>query len=316
MDTDIRDEIDRSFDEGPPVDDLDLILTRGRHAVRRRRIAEGASLLLVAGIVTGVALVSSGTTGSSSVGPAGQPSTNASSWDDTGPGELGPTPEEPDVTVPESVVLIVRDDDLSKDWPVTLANDGHVHVHPSVKVVRTLANPFDRTSPSTSVAVEYLLDGELTWFAAYTDEGGGAATGAPASDDTTFQAWVDEQATLQGDGHEPGDTPTAGGEWPGRVDLDLVSFVGTTEVLEASPSVTILEQRAHPNLPDSFATDADRSAVAEVRYDGERWYVLARKTPGSAAQYIAVPAQDGGASLDVFLAIARDRYAEGAGDLL
>src|SRR6478735_6079650 len=72
MDIDIRDEIDRSFDEGPPIGDLDLILSRGQQVVRRRRLAEGASLLLVAGVIAGIAFAASGTP-EGSPGPAGQP---------------------------------------------------------------------------------------------------------------------------------------------------------------------------------------------------------------------------------------------------
>lgn len=204
MDTDIRDEIDRSFDEGPPIDDLDLLLDRGRAAVRRRRLAEGASLLLVAGVVTVISLVSTGgSTGSTSPGPAVSPTASF-------------TPSSPPVV------------------------------------------PDDRP-----------------------------------------------------------DLVTPEGEWPGQVDLDLVEFAGgDTEQLQPSGSATILEQRAHPKLPDSFATSQDRSAVAEVRFEGERWYVLARRLPGSPPQYIAVSAKDGGPTLDDFLTMARERYAEGGGGLL
>jgi hypothetical protein len=44
--------------------------------------------------------------------------------------------------------------------------------------------------------------------------------------------------------------------------------------------------------------------------------VLARSLGSGAAQYIAVSAADGGATLDDFLDLARSRYAEGGGGLL
>jgi hypothetical protein len=56
--------------------------------------------------------------------------------------------------------------------------------------------------------------------------------------------------------------------------------------------------------------------VAEVRFEGVRYYVLARTMGEGAPQYVAVKAADGGAALDDFLDLARHRYASGGGGLL
>ena len=106
---------------------------------------------------------------------------------------------------------------------------------------------------------------------------------------------------------------------PGRAvpDLDLVRFVGDTEALRPAHDVAIFEQRPHPTLPDSFAGGDDRTAVADVGFQGKRYFVLARRSAdGGPAQYIAVPRKDGGATLAAFLDLARERYAEGGGGLL
>lgn len=50
MNPDIRDQIDRSFGNGPPVDDDD-VLVRARGHLRRRRQTEAVSALAVALVV-------------------------------------------------------------------------------------------------------------------------------------------------------------------------------------------------------------------------------------------------------------------------
>ncbi|WP_395690579.1 hypothetical protein [Nocardioides sp.] len=85
-------------------------------------------------------------------------------------------------------------------------------------------------------------------------------------------------------------------------------FHGATEQLTPLDGVTVLEQRAHPDLPEAWATGADRSAAAEVRFAGDRYYALARTSPGDVApQYVAVPATRGGPTLDDFLELVRVR---------
>lgn len=303
MDTDIRDELDRSFGAGPPIDDLDLLLDRGRAAVRRRRLAGAASIALAAGVVVGIALVSTGGPGTTtSPDPAGTASATPTS-----------APVVPDAIEPD-VVPIIRDD-RREDGPrslnqpvVSLEADGFVHAQPDVEILHAVADPLDRPDISRSVALQYVYRGETHWFfGAIQGDGMIFSTSTPALADLPFERWVAASAPARRLDHD---------RWPGRDGADLVEFSGDTERLRAMGSATILEQRPHPALPDSFAGARDASAVAMVELQGERWYVLARRSPGSPPQYIAVPAEDGGATLDDFLTMARDRYAEGGGGLL
>jgi hypothetical protein len=107
------------------------------------------------------------------------------------------------------------------------------------------------------------------------------------------------------------------GDWPGIPDLDLVTFVGSTERLDPVAGVTILRQQAHVSVGDSFAGPNDQTAAAKVEAaDGERYYVLARRVTGGAPQYIAVTEADGGPTLGSFLELARTRYDDNGGGLL
>ena len=307
MDTDIRDEIDRSFGEGPPLDDRGPLIARGHAAVRRRRLAEGGSVLLVAAGVTVIAVLStSGTTKSASPGPAGAPSS-----------AVAPTPQ-PTPVVPDSEpdVVTVENDRLPRGIAVVLEPDGTVSVRPGVEVTQTIANPYHRKAPAISIALTYTWRGTTYWYSSFVDENRGSSTSSqPVMTSMSFREWVHEQRPIRAGSNGPGSTDP--GDWPGNPDLDLVGFIGGSQRLQPSAGVTIVEQRAHPDVPDSFATADDRSAVAEVRLEGERYYVLARRTAdGSPPDYIAVTAKDGGATLDDFLELARERYAEGGGGLL
>jgi hypothetical protein len=314
MDTDIRDEIERSFGDGPPTEDLERLLESGRAAVRRRRLVEGGSLLLVAAGVTVVALLSTGHgPGSTSPTPADTPRATQAAAPPTPDPTPDATPVVPDTRHPGGVVT-TEDPGLRAGEPVSIRPDGTVAVRPGVHVVRTIADPFGRQDTTTSAALEYTWRGASYWYVGYVGDSGGGAATQQVMDTMGFRAWIHEQRPIQGSVTEV--PPDAGAGWPGRVDLDLVAFLGDTQRLAPLDGVTILQQRAHPDLPGSFATPQDRSAVAEVRFEGRRWYVLARSAVGSDPQFIAVSAGKGGDTLDEFLVLARERYAEGGGGLL
>lgn len=302
MDTDIRDEIDRSFGDGPPIDDHGPLIARGHAAVRRRWLVEGGSLLLVAAGVTVIALLSTGgATKSASPGPAGTPTS-----------AVAPTPEP--TVVPEAGVDLVTDPHLARGVVIELRTDG-LHVSPGVRLPQTIDNPFDLDPPAASFAAVYVQGGASYWYAGYVDESGSGSATMPVRDGMRFRDWVADQAPIMGPGASGGEGTS--GPWPGNPALKFVHFVGDTEQLRPASDITILEQRAHPALPDSYASAADRSAVAEVEVEGVRWYVLARQIEGDPEpQFISVQAAKGGATLDDFLELARERYAEGGGGLL
>jgi hypothetical protein len=308
-DMDISEEIDRSFGSGPEQGTVSALVADGRRALRRRRLATGAAAAVVAVVVGGTTVLASAGGGD----PQGAPLAGEPSGTTTGAATPSPSPtaEEP------AGIEVVRDPKAGMlGMAVDLRPDGTLHVAPGVQVVRIVDNPYHRKAPAISAAVVYRQDGTTFWYVGYVDRrSGGGSANQEAMTDLSFRDWIDEQAPIQG--NQGGDTGgSTGGDWPGMVDMQLVRFDGVTERLQPLDAVTMVQQRPHPAVGDSFAGASDRSAVAEVTFEGTRYYVLARRTAGASAQYIAVTAADGGPTLDAFLDFARQRYAEGGGGLL
>lgn len=70
----------------------------------------------------------------------------------------------------------------------------------------------------------------------------------------------------------------------------------------------MVDQRPSPQLPPDFGPAA-RSAVAEVTWHDEQWFVLATQRAGAAPQYLPVEASVAGQStIDGFLDFAYERY--------
>src|SRR4051794_12545000 len=120
MDTNFRDEIDRCFGAGPAHIDDGSLLTAGKRALRRRRLANGGAAVAVAAIAASLAVTLGSGPGGSTVGPAGPPSASAA-------------PSETQDTNVDGVVL-VPDPSLPHRSPVDLAQDGSVHFRPDVQV--------------------------------------------------------------------------------------------------------------------------------------------------------------------------------------
>lgn len=321
MDTDIRDAIERSFGEGPAHPDTDELLTRGRGTLRRRRLAEAASLAAVAVVaVTVTALAAGGRTDGAAPDPVAPTSTATTSATRAADPTHAPQPRP--TFPPASGTDPIPDDHLTMDRAIQALPDG-LHVSTRVTVLKVVDDPWGyRSDGAWSVAVAYRdPKGVVRWWAGYTEkDGGGSSAEIPKRyAHMDFSSWVAAQDNgidyARGKGATP-PTPPEGG-WPGRVRIDLVRFAAAgTERLLPLDAVTLLEQRTHPDLPDSWARSGDRSAAAEVRFEGRRFYVLARSTPDGKPQFIAVRASKGGATLDDFLDLARSRYAEGGGGLL
>lgn len=172
--------------------------------------------------------------------------------------------------------------------------DGTLRTGPGVEVVRQVENPRGYAPPRHSLGVVYRFDGAEYWGLVETD---GSATEIARQSFPTFEMWLDDQVKMQ-DGQET---------------LALVRF-GEGETLLPRDGVEILRQTGDLSMmPASFAGPGDRTAVAEVRYDGERWYVLARQLPDSDPEYFASAASVTAPTLDQFLTYAADSYASGTG---
>lgn len=180
MDTDIRELLDRSFGDGPPTDDVDLLVDRGHRAVRRRRVAGAALGVAAAVVVAGVAIGGIDRTGDSAPPPAGPGPSQTTSTASAG---LEPP--------------IVDDASIDPIIGVQLQDDG-VHVHPDVEVLAVHANPWSVPAPSWSLGLEYRKDGETHWFIAHQlpTEPTSATISGPAEPGSTFDAWADQQLRM------------------------------------------------------------------------------------------------------------------------
>lgn len=89
----------------------------------------------------------------------------------------------------------------------------------------------------------------------------------------TFDLWLGDAVAMQ----------------HGEPTLAPVSF-GDGKTLVPEDGVELLDQRPSPQMPENFAPPGDRTAVAMVRWQGERWFVLARQLPESPPQYLPTAA--------------------------
>ncbi len=320
---DIKDEIDRSFGSGPADGagdagdgdaGVEQLLAAGRRALRRRRLAVAGAALATVAVVGGTAWAATGAGSDRADGVpvATRPGATQDASRAADP-STGPTPsEQPRAErTPSNAEIDHALGDLNL---VSYDDSGAVVIDHRATLVARIDNPFHLDPPQKSVGVAVRFRGVTYWYAlSYAGDGssGGALAWAGGQKES-FRTWVrGESGTASG--------PESVGRpvLPGIAHLDLVEFVGDTEQLRPVKGATILEQRAHVSVGDSFAGPDDHTAVAEVEAaDGQRYYVIARSFDGKPGQYIAVPKAKGGATIDDFLQMARKRYAEGGGGLL
>ena len=312
---DIRDEIDHSFGSGP--DDgagVGELLVAGRRALLRRRLSVGAGALATVAVLGGTTWAATGVGGdrADDAPVASNPSHSSHTATPSDPPSATPsTPPAAAGSKPSRALYkhVVMDLMLA-----SYDEHGRVVVDPRATVVDRVDNPFHLEPPQDSAGVAVRFQGSVWWYAmSYAGDGSSSSTVTWAGNsDQPFADWARGQNGIAGPPSSVGDPVM-----PGITYIDLVQFVGDTEKLEPVEGATILEQRPHISVGDSFAGPNDHTAVAEVRTrDGEVYYVLARSFDGKPGQYIAVPKAEGGATVDDFLEMARKRYAEGGGGLL
>ena len=244
----LQQEIESSFGDGPahrPVEDR---LAAGRAAVRRRRVT-GA---VAAGAVVAVLGATFAVAAPGADRPGGEVATDPTT--DAGPTQAPKVKQEPQ-------------DQLIGDAPAELTPDGLV-LRDGARVIRQVTNPMGHTSPqkqSLGLVVEH--DGRRYWMLLESDPRGASSVYDDAGRTfPTFDLWLADMVALQ----------------KGEPLLALVAF-DQGETLVPEDGVEILDQRPSPDMPEGFAGPDDRTAVAMVRWQGERWFVLARQTDPMAA---------------------------------
>jgi len=177
---------------------------------------------------------------------------------------------------------------------VRLDRDGTLLTREGVQVVREVENPQGLAPPDHSLGVVYTFKGDTYW-ALVTNSG--SSTEVAHLSFPTFEYWLADQVALQ----------------KGDATLALVEF-GDGESLEPRAGVEIISQTGDLSMmPSNFAGPNDRTAVAEVTYQGERWYVLARQIDGTTPEYFPTAASVSLPTLEQFLPYAADQYANGTG---
>ena len=192
-------------------------------------------------------------------------------------------------------------DEMFADGQLATYDAGEIVIRPGVQVVRTVENPMGLTPPATSVGLVLEYRGETTWTLMDWQMDGKTAGSGTTSDVagtsfSTFDLWLDDAVAL----------------WAGEPTLALVRFDADGS-LSPLDGVELLEQRAEPAMPRSFAAPREETAVARVTWNGDLWFVLARRLPGyeQNAEYFPTESvvADGATSIDEFLAWARVDYA-------
>jgi hypothetical protein len=188
----------------------------------------------------------------------------------------------------------------AEEEPAAYTGDGTLVLQDGVTILRRVENPMDLEPPKKSLGLVLDDHGKKIWMLLESEPDGGFS----ARDDAgrtypTFDLWLADQVAIQQG------TPT----------LALVAFGDGETLVPDEDGVEVLGQRASPQMPADFASPEDRTAVAEVRWQGSLWFVLARQLPGSRPQYLPTESSvaDGATTLDDFLEFARAQYSSGEG---
>jgi hypothetical protein len=277
MSTDLQEQIDRSFGDGPAYADDGRLLAEGHRALRRRRgltVAAAVAVAVVAGTTWASLGQSSPKTGQD---PASPPSSSA-------------TPQ-------PGVEYRPAGDEALAGAEAAITSDGTVLVREGLEVLQVIENPLEVKPPRHSAALALQgAEGEVWALVDSRPDGSGASTEAARQSFPDLESWVADQVAMQ----------------RGEPTLALVAF-GPGGDLVPEPGVQILRQRASVDMGPTFAGPDDPTAVAEVRWQGERWYVLARDLPHGPPEYFPTAASVSRPTLEGFLDLARASYDAGTG---
>ncbi len=272
--------LDASFGDGPAPAPLDGLLLAGHRARRRRTATRAAVGGLVAAGVLAVASVSVGSwdlTGAAGVdeGVATTPTT-------TPPGEM-----------PEPPPLVVE-----HDLGLSFGPDGELRASDDLLVVRRMVDPVGLAwigGAQRTYALVVERDGERFWVIAQWYGDGEMISADPAGEGfDRFEDWLAHRGDAMLDEADPLVSMQAGGS------------------LRPADGVELLAQETDLDLGPRFAGPQDRTAAAEVRVDGRRWYVLARDGASGPPDYVTIDPRTSAATFEGFLVEAAETYADEA----
>ena len=286
MDTDLHDELDRSFGDGPPIDDIATLLGRGHRALRRRRLVSAAA-------VCGVAVVLGSTYAVSASGPR-----DSGSQIVVEPTRSPATPEADRKATSE-----VTDAPPWQQGEVVRYVDGELEVRPGAVIHEQIDNPQGYAAPDLSDALDLTLDGHRMWVLAERSDGSttiGSST--PSNGWASFADWVADQVAVSQGG-------SGGSGWPVTVRL-----ADDGRVVAAGDN-TISQRTDHPRLGGTFAAPGTPTGAAVVQVDGGplSLFVVWRVVDGQLDVITTPPRDLVGATFEEMLGSARAAYASGEG---
>lgn len=282
LDSDLREQLDRSFGDGPTHLPLDARLAAGHRALLRRRIGTGlvTAAVVIAVIGTTFAVAGGDDRATREPGYAASDSSVAT---------------EPSVS-PEPSPIPWRGEFVRYD------RAGEVEVRPGAEVLERIENPYGHELPRRSVGLTVSWKDKTYWVLLETR----SSMTTPADPEGAWSnlgEWVAEQVALDsGAGSED-----EAADFPGT----NVRFDDSGRLV-ADEGYRVVEQRTDVDMPDSFAPAGATTAVALVEGPGgERTWWLGRITDGFE-DYIPYDAEPG-QTVEQFLVFARGKYDAGVG---
>lgn len=311
MTIDLRDAIDASFGEGPPLPPAGDRLAAGQAAVRRRRLGTvaGSATAVAAVVVASFALTGQGgrdPQGTEPLAPSSTSAAESSTSEAELQAELDRLAEQ--ARAEAARVERARKADLvNKQFPASLdPNDGSLVVKRGWEVVQRVEEPVGFAPPEKSLGV-VVTDGTTTrWMLlclnqVYDHANNpivGEVSPSASADDANkgysrFEDWLASMAAISGGPQN-----------------DPLVVVSADDEVTAGPAATLVDLQEIP-VVDGYTSPGDR--VAEVERDGRTWWVVLR---GHGAQAEVIPV-DGDvlpeSTLDALLAYLAQQTQNGEG---
>lgn len=269
----VREELERSFGDGPGHRPVEERLVAGRRALRRRRLGSAAATIaVVAALGTTYAVAAPDHDG-----------------DRRGQVVIDPTPSPTPDSAPWATGVTVR-----------YSADGELEVRPGVVVHEHLENPFGYQPPQRSDALDLTFEGQRTWTIVELKQGRlTSSESVPSNGWASFADYVADQV---------GAAVPGNGGWPDTLRLTdrgtVVASAGS-EVLQRTDDPGLGHSFAPPGTPTG-------AAVVRAA-DGVGYFVVWRVVDGRLDVITTPPRDVVGATFEELLTYARGQYAGGAG---